>query len=185
METQPTFIIRNNPQINSKISIDVLNLIDYIIRLDANNRIIPNSLLYNLAVKQYNETITNTSTRPPVPEWFCGKIDEQSGLLLVDSDENIRASTGVSTSTTTTFIAPSNVSTQYPVDSCLSNGTPGSFGYSQCEITTPEDRDVLDWSNYVYTIATPVHQEWHASDTFSRAIDFITNPVGTLLKRLF
>ena len=37
--------------------------------------------LYNAAVVEYNNKVRNSTERPPLPDWYCGAVDNQTGLL--------------------------------------------------------------------------------------------------------
>jgi len=137
MNTPINFIARNTiPTENTtKGTIDAIKVIEYYLSLHPSNRVKPNSLLYDLAVKQYNENIRNTLIRPPVPSWFCGKINPETDELILElSDEELRASAGVVSDVLTPNLS-SEISTPsgYLADNCLYLGTPGSYDYSICE----------------------------------------------------
>jgi hypothetical protein len=158
-----TFLPRNHKSSNnnSSNSTDALRLIEYILGLDKDNRIVPNGKLYKLATRQYNESVRNSLIRPSIPTWFCGKIDDDTGLLsTTETDVQLREQSGVSTPET---VATSDITGDvkpYPLDTCLPKGTPGSPGYSDCKTGAVEDTDTgvdlagLDWSAEVYSVAT-------------------------------
>lgn len=37
--------------------------------------------LYNAAVVEYNNKVRNSKERPPLPDWYCGAVDQHTGLL--------------------------------------------------------------------------------------------------------
>jgi hypothetical protein len=127
------FIQRNNNK-NTNSFFDAGKYIDEILANDKYAYIIPNSSLYNLAVKQYNTNIENTLIRPSVPSWFCGKINPATGELISTlTDEELRVIGGVSPTNANTQPPLSSLINLWPVDECLSTGLPGSTGYSTCE----------------------------------------------------
>lgn len=161
MNNTSTFYVRRNKSSNrSTSSTDAIKLIDYILSLDKDNRIVPNGKLYKLAVNQYNETVHNTLVRQPIPQWFCGKIDQTNGLLLeTGTDIEIRASMGLtSPETSATSTITDNLSSYLP-DGCLPVGTPGSVGYANCKSSQTENDDIgidlseINWSTEVYSVA--------------------------------
>jgi len=125
-------LIKNNE--NPK-KVDAQKIIDYFLSLHRMNRLIVGSPLYNLAVSQYNENIKNTLVRPPVPQWFCGKVNIVTGdLLVTPSDEQTRATSGLVLDPANPAPPPTpNIQGQYNVDECLEIGLPGSTDYATCK----------------------------------------------------
>lgn len=119
---------------NKSNKVDAAKLIEHFLSLHPSNRVKPNSLLYDLAVRQYNENIKNTLVRPDVPKWFCGKVNPATNELInIPSDQELRASAGV-VSDPLTLQLPSSAfdANGYLIDNCLYLGTPGSYDYTQC-----------------------------------------------------
>ncbi|MEI8344668.1 MAG: hypothetical protein WCG06_01185 [Candidatus Omnitrophota bacterium] len=156
MNITPEFLNRNQQDVPNNKTIDALKIIDYILSINKNNVIRPSSILYALAVNQYNETIKNTLTRMPIPIWFCGNIDNNTGLLDFPNDEELRVSTGVSSTTNATTTNSAIATLQYPKDRCLNSGIPGSPGYALCIDGTAEDTDTGgDLSTQSHAAVTP------------------------------
>jgi len=136
---QINFFTRTHNNADNPEEFDALKVIEHVLSLHPNNRLRTSSLLYKLAVQQYNTTIKNTLERPPIPKWFCGKIDTETGFLIDTDDATIRSNALLSEP-----LAPPSLSAtainplRYPQDKCLIRGTPGSYGYSTCNLT-PED----------------------------------------------
>ena len=159
-----TFVPRTHKNSNNikASSIDAIKLIDYVLSLDKNNRIVVNSQLYKMASDQYNESVRNTLIRPDIPTWFCGKIEPTTGFLLM-TDTDIRIQAGISSSPIPVSALNIDLSgaTAYSPDKCLSAGTPGSPGYSNCVSNATENIDTgigaagLNWSASVYSVAEP------------------------------
>jgi hypothetical protein len=165
MTTKMTFVDRRQEKDTQSNIVDAQKIIDYFLSLDPNNRIIPNSPLYNVAVKQYNDNVKTTTVRPPVPNWFCGKVDAATGELLTSKDdEEMRASGGYSSTVINPYDTTAIILSAYDPDGCLENGTPGSFGYSKCSDTLQETIETsgIDW--YVSTL-TEVGGEEFVTET--------------------
>ena len=121
--------INNKPRV-----VDAQKLITYFLSLDRENVLIPNSPLYNLAVKQYNSTVKNKTTRPNVPEWFCGRVDPVTNELAPRVDDiTTRASAGFTLDPIIDTDQQDGAEiARYPNDECLNLGLPGSYDYAQC-----------------------------------------------------
>jgi hypothetical protein len=198
MNTKTTFVNRstNVPQ-KVQNSIDALKIIEYVLSLSPYNRIIPNSTLYNMAVKQYNNIVAqNTLERPQIPAWFCGKIDETNGLLLeIEPDATLRLSTGVIQTPTTITPEVSGAVLTYPPDECLAVGTPGSSPYAKCQESQEEDTNVgdINWADSVYSSSTPTipttpidsrkAPKWHVEDNLNSFLrnTFLGFNIGALI----
>jgi len=152
MKTKPSFIIRNTDKSNNTTLFDALKVIDYYLSLHPSNTLIPNSPLYQAAIKQYNSNIKNTMIRPEIPSWFCGKINpETNELIALPSDDLLRTSAGFIADPTQEvepyLLSPSS---GYVIDNCLYWGTPGSYEYTLCTLRgggEEEDFEVsgIDW----------------------------------------
>lgn len=146
------FITRTNEIKNKATAINAQNIIDYFVSLHPDNKLIAGSPLYRVAVQQYNDSIQATTIRPPVPTWFCGKVDPVTGELSQEVDDAAqRASAGFVSELPTTPI-PTGAATpsNYVIDTCLQYGTPGSSGYAQCKSTLTDDTlemSGIDWSS--------------------------------------
>lgn len=115
------------------------------------------SNLAAVAVDQYNKKVKTTATlvRPPIPSWFCGYQDTESGQLYLSEfeiDSNRIKNINSSVTLTAGIFAASSV--RYESDKCLALGIPGSYWYSFCELTSgfdiPREIDVIDWSTAFY-----------------------------------
>ena len=153
MNIQPTFVNRNIDNKNPTTNINAQALIDYFLSLHPSNKLIPNSPLYILATQQYNQSIPLTKIRPEIPNWVCGKIDPDSGEIIISPiNELLRTSSGfvVDPLDPTTFVEILPI-TGYAKDNCLNVGTPGSYGYTKCigdeSQSDIDDREVsgIDW----------------------------------------
>ena len=49
----------------------------------------PEGDLYKAGVVEYNKKVKNTLERPPIPEWYCGHVDERTGLLEDYGDDYV------------------------------------------------------------------------------------------------
>lgn len=130
-----SFIIRNHQSASKNINnVDYLDIIEKTLSASAFNRIITNSPLYLLAVSQYNTKIINTLDRPPIPKWFCGKVETSTGNLIPTYDDTaLRAANALITTIPSSVTYTPLVDTiTYDPDKCLSGGVPGSAGYSYC-----------------------------------------------------
>jgi len=146
MDIKPTFITRQNTRTNNPSTFDAAKIIKYYLALHPSNRLIVNSPLYLAAVEQYNQQIKNTLIRPPIPDWFCGKINPTTNELIpLPTDQEQRAANGVLNDNpiTTTPIPPQDPK-NYLQDSCLSTGTPGSAEYLRCNSSALQDEDNRD-----------------------------------------
>lgn len=146
------FVNRDNiaTKANKSNKVDALKIIEYYLSLHPSNRVKPNSLLYSLAVKQYNENIQNTLIRPAIPSWFCGKINPTTNELELGlTDEELRASAGVVLDPLIpTLSGAPDTPSGYLIDTCLENGTPGSYNYTLCDsgLDTDEAEALIeDW----------------------------------------
>lgn len=158
MKTKPLFINRNIVKIQTGSTVNADALIKYFLSLHPNNKLIIGSPLYNLAVKQYNKKIKNTLVRPPVPSWFCGKVNSDTNELLLNNDDaTLRANAGYSdTNVNNISNIQINSRTGYPIDKCLEQGTPGSIEYTKCSLTSgnmDEDFDDLSGINWAASFA--------------------------------
>jgi hypothetical protein len=151
MDLKPTFINRQN-SLQNRQPFDALKIINRFLALHPSNRIIVNSPLYLAAVKQYNTNIQNTLIRPPIPSWFCGKIDSSTNQLITSpTDAEQRVSSGVTTAGTPNIAqTPFQQQNFYTPDACLEVGTPGSTGYVSCQSSNLLDEDDratsgIDW----------------------------------------
>jgi hypothetical protein len=124
------FIVRQNNQVEPASNTDALKIIDFILSLNDSIKIDPDSLLYSVAVEQYNQVIKNTLERPPVPDWFCGKVEADTGELLLNlNDTELRSINGFNTLSAETTAPVVYISGGYAIDKQLKYGTPGSPGY--------------------------------------------------------
>ncbi len=151
---KPTFAVRVNPiETGVKSVYDALAIISYVKKINPKAKLIPYSRTYNIAVLQYNLNIKNTMSRPPVPDWFCGRVDPDTGLLVDDSvlkDAGGAAFTGGLIGGLSGFSG----SLQYEWDDCVvKNGaTPGSPAYVMCDDDLVYDSDMGTnkfWSDFV------------------------------------
>jgi hypothetical protein len=153
--TQKINFVNRNKDVNTKSRvINAQKIIDYFLSLHPDNHVIVDSPLYNLAVKQYNDTVKTTKIRPPVPNWFCGKVDAATGeLSLNPTDEDLRLSSGfVLDPTQKTIVVPSKDILTYDSDICLQFGAPGSYGYSRCKDNLTEEEietSGIDWASSI------------------------------------
>lgn len=152
MKTNPTFVVRNNGKLTKTKKVDAIKVIERFMALHPKNIVKINSVLYNLAVKQYNTTVQNTSIRPTIPLWFCGKVDAVTGELIPTTNDVLaRVTKGYSTVEGVLVPdAPVVELGQYIGDECLIFGTPGSIEYAQCQqggTTAEENIEVsgVDW----------------------------------------
>jgi len=166
MTTTPKFVNRNTGQDAPAKQPDAMKILEHYAALNPNNKINTNSQLYKIAVKQYNSGLKNSSTRPAIPTWFCGKIDGATGELIVLTDDaEIRASKGFSTAINDPSVSPLTPLTgAYAVDNCLNKGTPGSYEYSQCAVSgtsVEENFEVsgIDWITQMATFTLPEEEE--------------------------
>lgn len=150
MDIKPTFVNRQINKQNKAQPFDAVKLINYFLSLHPLNKLIVNSPLYLAAVKQYNSQIKNTLIRPPIPAWFCGKINQQTNELIpTPTDREQRAVAGVVKDNP--YVAPVTIPQDpklYIQDMCLQIGTPGSAAYLTCNAASiDDDRDVggLGW----------------------------------------
>lgn len=129
------FFIRTHNNQDNPRAFDAIKVIEHVLSLRPDTKIKTSSLLYKLAVDQYNTTIKNTLTRPPIPQWFCGKIDVETGMLI-DTDDTTRRVTSQASLPEAPIIPSATVITlsAYPTDKCLEYGTPGSIGYAKCNL---------------------------------------------------
>ena len=133
MITKTTFVNRNANKKHPRQSIDAIKIIENALAAHPNNRIDPNSPIYKIAVRQYNDAIKNSTTRPPVPAWFCGIVNPKTNELQLGlTDEALRASSGFVINPTLSATPLSLETNKYTIDVCLQSGTPGSYGYSKC-----------------------------------------------------
>jgi len=100
-----TFVNRNDHNSQNIDIPDPDNIINYFRSLHPSNAIVSDSLLYQSAIDKYNKEIIFSQTRPNVPTWFCGKINPETGELILSDDElriisDNASPTVVSTSTT-------------------------------------------------------------------------------------
>lgn len=152
MNTKPTFVIRNVSKPAAPVPIDAAKILEHYLSLHLLNTVNTSSLLYNSAVRQYNTNVKNTTIRPTIPSWFCGKVNPTTDELITPpTDEVLRASSGFvldpTVDTEPVILSPS---TGYAVDGCLYYGTPGSHGYTLCSLAAgaaEEDYEVsgIDW----------------------------------------
>lgn len=127
----PTFVPRTHKNQTEEGLVDANAIIKYYSSLHPTNKLIPNSPLYIDAVNQYNTTIKNTLQRPPIPTWFCGKINNSTNeLIITPPDADDRAANAVTTDLPSRLpaLAPKNPK-KYNSDACLQYGTPGSAPY--------------------------------------------------------
>ena len=157
-EKKSNFVTRGRVG-NVKLSTmyDAIGIIEYVKKLNPNARLVPNSRTYNLAVSQYNMNVINTMKRPSVPEWFCGTVDSDSGLLVeggADSEGGVEIKLGVGGAGSVSALS----STQYPWDECViaTESTPGSPAYVKCEDGIPYDLDMgslVFWADFAVSSA--------------------------------
>ena len=131
-----SFISRVKPDNTNPEKVDYIKLIDEVLGASEFNRLIQDSPVYLLAIQQYNDQVKkNTLVRKQVPNWFCGRIEPATGILITDyTDQELRTINGYST----TILAPvsatqSTLVISYKDDACLKSGTPGSDGYAICD----------------------------------------------------
>jgi len=151
---KPTFTVRVNPiETGLKSVYDAIAIISYVKKINPRAKLIPYSRTYNIAVSQYNLNIKNTMNRPPVPDWFCGRIDPDTGLLVDDSvlkDAGGAAFTGSFVGGLSGLLG----SSQYDWDDCVVNNgaTPGSPLYVMCDDNLAYDSDMGTnefWADFV------------------------------------
>ena len=138
MSTEPKFVVRSanpnykTPDVNTN---NIIETINYYLSLSPSNTINPNSELYKLAIKQYNDSLKGSLVRPPIPKFFCGKVDATTGQLTIDlTDYNSRLTAGlVVTPLQISITEVPQLSGAYRVDNCLKNGLPGSYAYTLCQ----------------------------------------------------
>jgi hypothetical protein len=146
------FINRNINKNPKQIIPDVNAIINHYLSLHPLNRLRPNSVLYNEAIKQYNTNIQKTLKRPAIPSWFCGKINPKTNQLFIGpTDFDQRVSSGV-VKDNPRIIPPISPQSggKYNIDECLAVGTPGSDQYAlNCGTDDPssqlqedDDRDI-------------------------------------------
>ena len=119
--------------------------------------LVSDSSLAKVAIKQYNEKLETKATlvRPPIPSWFCGYQDTESGQLYLSDFELDSARIKTINNTITLTVETTALSTvRYDADKCLSLGTPGSYWYSRCTLISGFDigteLDTIDWSTAFY-----------------------------------
>ena len=98
-------------------------------------KINPISPLYRLAVNQYNSMIKGTTTRPPIPSWFCGAVDQASGILTTSPGPTPQDQIDpqIQYKVLDIFSGILSVSPMaYGEDQCLQLGIPGTWQYTQC-----------------------------------------------------
>jgi hypothetical protein len=133
-----------------------LQIIAYVKTLNPSAKLIPNSQTYNSAVREYNAAVKNSSTRPAVPDWFCGNVTSRGlledaavapggGPISISPVAEIDSGTGA------------DLLSEYPMDGCvLSGGTPGSPGYVNCLGGWEVDRNLGGadyWADFVVEYA--------------------------------
>lgn len=144
-----SFIIRSN-NTDTKVFFDAIKYIDQLLITNPDVKIIPDSPLYQLAVSQYNGVIKNTLIRPNVPSWFCGVINPITGELdEALTDQELRVLGGVSGEVLPPAPAVPNPDGQWPDDKCLPRGTPGSIGYSKCDVGNEVVDSTSDYNSSV------------------------------------
>lgn len=168
-EKKSNFVTRGRVgDVRSSTMYDAIGIIEYVKKLNPNARLIPNSRTYNLAVSQYNMNVVNTMNRPPVPEWFCGSVDPESGILVdFDADSSIGSETEIVSVVSSSAALLS--SKQYPWDDCVvvTNSTPGSPAYVKCEDGVPHDLDMgslVFWADFAVSYADGVESSMYSSE---------------------
>lgn len=158
-KTNPSFFYRT-PQ-NDRV--DYIALVNQSIEINPSS-VDPKSPLYLRAIEQYNAELNKgNTTRLEVPEGFCGYIDPDTGVFRVEPDPSpdIKSKLYPVTPTIITPITEPPLIEKYDPDKCLSNGLPGSPGYTQFydvesgqlqDRSCGDERDIIkpldiDWCN--------------------------------------
>ena len=176
------FVIRINPEEqvkNTLGSMDYNKFISTILAANPNLALNPNSKLAKAAVDQYNTKVKQTPTliRPPIPSWFCGYQNTETGQLYL-SEYEIETSKirNITTSTSVALTAITAVQVRYEADRCLGQGTPGSYSYSFCNLATSlqfdnTEIDIIDWSTAFYPTETVTDAITQISDTVFDSVE--------------
>ena len=157
------FVVRTNPEVSEKngiASMDYGKFISTILATNSNLVLNPNSQLAKVAVDQYNTKVKQTPTliRPPIPSWFCGYQNTETGQLYLSEYELETARNRIVTaSASLPLSAVTAVQVRYDADRCLSRGIPGSYSYSFCNLASSlqfdnVEADVIDWSTAFYPV---------------------------------
>lgn len=148
------FLRRTGKAIEEKSGQSIEEMINFFLSKSPNNILSPNSTLYKIAVAKYNDKVSLT-TRPPVPSWFCGYVDAETGFLIDRPDDStLRANSGFVQNAISEGTFNASLTGEYGIDKCLELGLPGSFGYSNCiGLSGEEDIEVsgIDWEAQVAT----------------------------------
>lgn len=120
-----------------------------------NMKLDSNSMLAKLAIKEYNTQIKTTPTlvRPPIPEWFCGYQDTESGQLYLSEYELERSKLKqINISSEIPLSSTELERVRYEPDKCLEFGLPGSYSYTFCNLGSVWETEVynIDWSTAFY-----------------------------------
>ena len=83
-------IVNNTPRFVNRKTVNSSNtfesmpaerIIQYVQSVYPNAKLIPNSNTYNKAVAEYNIVVRMGMERPPIPKWFCGSVNNETGEL--------------------------------------------------------------------------------------------------------
>jgi len=149
---------RTEPVSGDAIQPNYNEFISIILKTFPTLKLDPNSQLASLAIEQYNDKVKNSTfvSRPPVPNWFCGFQDINTGELYIstfeDDSNRIRA---INSSLNVPLSALSVSAIRFESDFCLSLGQPGSYSYSFCDLLDEQQFDPtfirdIDWSTAFY-----------------------------------
>ena len=152
---------------------DYNTFISKILTANPNLALNPNSQLAKAAVDQYNTKVKQTPTliRPPIPSWFCGYQNTETGQLYLSEYEiNTNRVKTITSSTSLPLSAVTAIQVRYESDRCLGQGTPGSYSYSFCNLATSlqfddTEIDVIDWSTAFYPIELITNAITQITDT--------------------
>lgn len=116
--------VKNGTIANNDPGYNYISLINNVLERNPGYTVDPTSLLYKLAVQQYNSIVIGTTTRPPIPSWFCGFIEPTTGLLRTEEEENVLVIKPVYATykTPTREIQTSTQLGVYQLDRCLAGG---------------------------------------------------------------
>ena len=155
----PTFVDRttnpNAPPDETNKTPDALQIANYYTSLHPDNILDPESILYKLAVRDYNRKV-NSSTRPPIPRWYCGFVNPDTGELSLNlTDAQKRASAGLVTDPIESQLVFQSITEgQYEEDPCLENGPYGSYPYTQCASESDDATIETDGIDYGSSMTT-------------------------------
>ena len=135
-------------------------IIAYVHSVYPNAKLIPNSTTYNRAVAEYNRVVRMGMDRPPIPKWFCGYVDTETGELG-KTDTTIPVSNSVPSRTDETAVYETSIPSAYAWDECLivsgdetigHGWSPGTVGYVNCFDESVSSALVIDssfWDDFI------------------------------------